>query len=65
MAKIDALLKVMTQHDASDLHISAGGPPILRINGRLQRAKSQDLSSREVEMLLMEILEDESLAFLK
>ena len=65
MAKIDALLKMMTQHDASDLHISAGAPPILRINGRLQRAKSQDLSSREVEMLLMEILEDESLAVLK
>ena len=65
MAKIDALLKMMTQHDASDLHISAGCPPILRINGHLQRTKSQDLSSREVEMLLLEILEEESLAVFK
>ena len=62
MAKIDVLLKMMTQHDASDLHISAGGPPILRINGDLQRMKSPDLSSREVEMLLLEILEEEHLA---
>jgi len=65
VAKIDALLKMMTQHDASDLHISAGSPPILRINGYLQRTNAQDLSSREVEMLLLEILEEESLAVFK
>ena len=65
VAKIDALLKMMTGHDASDLHISAGCPPILRINGQLQRTKSQDLSSREVEMLLLEILEEENLAVFK
>ena len=65
MAKIDALLKMMTQHDASDLHISAGGPPTLRINGYLQRIKSQDRAAREVEMLLLEILEEESLAVFK
>lgn len=65
MAKIDVLLKLMTQHEASDLHLSSGGPPILRINGHLQRTKYQALSSREVEMLLMEILEEESLSVLK
>lgn len=55
----------MNQYDASDLHMSAGNPPILRINGRLQRTKSQDLSSREIEMLLLEILEEEPLAIFK
>jgi twitching motility protein PilT len=65
VAKIDALLKMMTQYDASDLHMSAGTPPILRINGLLKRTKSQDLSSREIEMLLLEILEEESLAIFK
>ena len=65
MAKIDALLKMMNQYDASDLHMSAGNPPILRINGRLQRTKSQDLSSRDIEMLLLEILQEESLAIFK
>jgi twitching motility protein PilT len=65
VAKIDAFLKMMTQYDASDLHMSAGNPPILRINGRLQRTKSQDLSSREIEMLLLEILEEEPLAIFK
>jgi twitching motility protein PilT len=65
VAKIDALFKMMNQYDASDLHMSAGNPPILRINGRLQRTKSQDLSSREIEMLLLEILDEESLAIFK
>ena len=55
----------MNQYDASDLHMSAGNPPILRINGRLQRTKSQDLSSRDIEMLLLEILQEESLAIFK
>ena len=55
----------MNQYDASDLHMSAGNPPILRINGRLQRTKSQDLTSREIEMLLLEILEEEPLAIFK
>ena len=65
VAKIDALLKMMGQYNASDLHVSAGNPPILRINGQLQRIKSHDLSSREVEMLLLEILEEETLAVFK
>jgi len=61
LAKIDVLLDVMVQHNASDLHISAGTPPMLRINGELQRTKYHDLSSKEVEILLLEILDDEQL----
>ena len=65
MAKIDVLLKLMVEYGASDLHISAGEPPILRINGHLQRTKYHDLSPQEVEVLLMEILDDDLLALFK
>jgi len=55
----------MVEYGASDLHISAGEPPILRINGHLQRTKYHDLSPQEVEVLLMEILDDDLLALFK
>ncbi len=65
VAKIDVLLRMMLQHDASDLHISVGYPPILRINGELQRTNYHDLTAKETEILLMEILNEESLWLLK
>ena len=33
MARIDALFNLMFEQKASDLHLSSGNPPILRING--------------------------------
>lgn len=65
MAKIDVLLKMMLEYDASDLHISAGDPPMLRIDGVLQRTKYHDLAPQEVEVLLLEILDQERLEVLK
>ena len=37
MAKIDAFFNLMFDQKASDLHLSTGNPPILRIHGELQR----------------------------
>jgi twitching motility protein PilT len=37
MAQIDALFNLMFSEKASDLHLSSGNPPILRINGELTR----------------------------
>jgi twitching motility protein PilT len=34
---IDQLLAVMVEHHASDLHLAAGSPPVIRVNGRLER----------------------------
>ena len=34
---IDELLAVMVERDASDLHLTAGSPPVIRVNGRLER----------------------------
>lgn len=65
MAKIDLLLKMMIQHSASDLHVSAGDPPMLRIDGQLQRTKYHDLTPKEAEVLLLEMLDETNLELLK
>jgi len=36
MAKIDALLKMMAERGCSDLHLKAGSPPAVRLDGRLE-----------------------------
>ena len=65
MAKIDVLLKMMIQHKASDLHVCAGDPPMLRIDGQLQRTKYRDLTPNESEVLLLELLDEAHLELLK
>lgn len=65
MAKIDTLLKMILEHGASDLHVCVGEPPMLRINGELQRTKFHDLVPEEVEALLLEMLDEESLGLFK
>lgn len=59
MAKIDVLLELMLQYNASDLHISVTNPPLLRINGDLHRTKYHDLTEKETAALLMELLDEE------
>ncbi len=59
MAKIDALFKMMQQQGASDLHISTGTPPILRLHGEMVRVKSPNLTHDQAQALLFEILDDE------
>jgi twitching motility protein PilT len=56
MAKIDTFLKIMRAEGASDLHLAAGSPPVLRINGALQRAEHRELAADEVRLLLYELL---------
>jgi twitching motility protein PilT len=65
VAKIDVLLKMMMQHKASDLHVCAGDPPMLRIDGQLQRTKYHDLTPNESEVLLFELLDEAHLELLK
>ena len=33
--KVDSLLKTAVDREASDLHLRAGAPPVLRVNGAL------------------------------
>ena len=59
MAKLDAFLQHLVQLDGSDLHLSCGNPPILRVHGHLQRVKYPALNPANMEALLFEILTPE------
>ncbi|MEK7485493.1 MAG: type IV pilus twitching motility protein PilT [Planctomycetota bacterium] len=55
MAKIDAFFRLMNVQGASDLHLAAGNPPLLRISGELRRVKYKILQSEELKELFYEI----------
>ena len=55
MAKIDAFFNLMFEQKASDLHLSSGSPPILRINGELHRVEYPPLESDTLKAMLYEI----------
>lgn len=55
MAKIDAFFELMHKQKASDLHLTSGSPPVLRIHGDLQRVKYKTLNDDELKAMLYEI----------
>ncbi len=58
MAKIDQLFKIMFDKGASDLHLSAGASPSLRLNGEMVALELPALTNEEVQFLVFEILNE-------
>jgi twitching motility protein PilT len=52
------LLKLATEQNASDLHIVAGSPPCLRVEGRIVRVKTDILSAEDTRRLCYAVLDD-------
>jgi twitching motility protein PilT len=59
LAQIDAFFHLMHDQGASDLHLSSGSQPILRIRGELERVKYKILENDELKALLYEITPEE------
>ena len=55
MPKLDAFLKLMMAQRASDLHLASGSPPLLRVNGALQRVRHPALSHDDLKTMLYEV----------
>ncbi|MGE4506784.1 MAG: type IV pilus twitching motility protein PilT [Desulfovibrionaceae bacterium] len=55
MAQINAFFKMLHEHGGSDLHLSTGSQPLLRLKGDLVRIKYKPLSGEELRRLLYEI----------
>ncbi len=55
MAQIDAFFKMMNELGASDLHLSSGSQPIIRLHGELQRVKFKVLEHEELKKMVYEI----------
>jgi len=58
MPNLHQLLKAMIEKGASDLHITTGAPPQLRIDGRLHPLKSPPMTAPETKQLCYSILTD-------
>ncbi len=55
---IHDLFELVAKEKASDLLISAGAPPILRINGQLYRSKTEALTPEQTKKLIYDFLTD-------
>ncbi len=57
---IDDLLATMVEHNASDLHLTAGSPPMIRVNGQLQGLlQFEKLTPEETRTIIYRILNTE------
>ncbi len=60
-ARVDKLLRAMLDAKASDLHLSAGNHPVMRVHGEIHFSKEQPvLSTSEVTALVQEIMTDKA-----
>lgn len=55
MAQLDAFFKLMMEQGASDLHLTSGSPPLLRVHGDLQRVRYPTLTNDELEAMVYEV----------
>src|SRR6478752_7080792 len=57
---IDPLLAAMAERNASDLHLTAASPPVIRVNGKLERLpETDDLELDDIRTLVYRILSTE------
>jgi twitching motility protein PilT len=51
-------LEKIVKHDASDLHLSAGVPPMIRVDGEVRKLNVPPLEHKEVHNLIYDIMDD-------
>jgi twitching motility protein PilT len=61
--EMDSLLRLMVESGASDLHLSSGSCPVLRLHGEIQFLRDREvLTSDEIQRLIFSILDEETRA---
>src|SRR2546430_1761175 len=56
MARLDDLLRQMKQQGASDLHLTSGSAPFMRIHGEMMKQSYRSVSAESCQSLIFEIL---------
>jgi twitching motility protein PilT len=57
--ELTQLLAFARQNDSSDLHLSAGSPPLVRIDGTLQKLNVDAFDNATIERLVLPLLTDQ------
>jgi twitching motility protein PilT len=58
MVELKNLLEVLIEQKASDLHITTGCPPVIRVDGKLERLDTEPLTATETKRLCYSVLTD-------
>ncbi len=61
MVTIEELVQQLVERNGSDLHISAGAPPMIRINGSLVSMEQEVLDAETTQRLIYSILDNEQI----
>ncbi|MCD4702683.1 MAG: type IV pili twitching motility protein PilT, partial [Candidatus Aegiribacteria sp.] len=56
---IKTLLKEMMERRATDLHLTVGTPPVVRIDGELERMEYDPLTGQDTQNLVYSLIKDE------
>lgn len=56
--KMEDLLRIVIERDASDLHLRVGRPPVIRVDGRLEDLGNEPLMPEDTEQLMNQIAPD-------
>ena len=63
MSDIVELLNFSVKNKASDLHLSAGMPPMLRVNGDVKKINLPEMAHKDVYKMIYEIMNDNQRKF--
>src|SRR6267143_5052332 len=58
MARIDEILRQMMEREASDLHVTSGCAPYLRVHGEMVKLNYKDLTPEVCQALIFEVLSE-------
>ena len=63
--RISEIIEEAVRYDPSDIHLSVGVPPIVRVNGELRRLDYPQLTEADMEEFIGEILSEHQITILK
>ena len=59
VSTIEPFLRALVECGGSDLHCKVGSPPRVRVDGRLRKLQTRDLTASDTELMVREVLRDD------
>src|SRR5436190_23985259 len=56
--EVNKLFRMVMKHEASDLHLKVGQPPMMRLRGDIRRTEMRPLTQTDMERLLLPLLNE-------
>src|SRR5437867_712970 len=56
--EVNKLFRMVMKHEASDLHLKVGQPPMMRMRGDIRRMDMRPLTQEDMERLLLSTLKE-------